>query len=210
NGALVERNLEAEFSSETQLRLILREPDFTTAVNVAREVSRAFDPGMQTTDDLPFMGIAGARDASTIVVEIPEPFREFVPQFISMIEEIQVERSTTARVVVNERTGTVVLSGDVSISEVAVAHGNLRVSVHSSTGVSQPAAFGGGGDTAVVNNSDLTVEEELAPLILIPEGNTITDVVDALNALGTSSRDLIAILQAIDSAGALHAELEIQ
>jgi flagellar P-ring protein precursor FlgI len=212
-GAIVERQLDLDLSRSTSIRLILFDGDFTTAVNVARAITERFDPSLPPSDPsappVPFSGIAQATDSSTVVVEIPEAFREAVPQFISSIEELQVETSGVARIIVNERTGTVVLSGDVSLSEVAVAHGNLRVTVSSSTAVSQPNPLAAG-RTEVVGNGTLDVQQGSAPLILVQEASSIADVVAALNALGTTSHDLIAILQAIDAAGALHGRLEIQ
>ena len=209
-GAIVEQSPGFELDTSGSLRLVLEEPDFTTSVRVARAVSALFDPTIPTEDSVqPFTGIAEAVDSATVIIQVPQDFQNYTAQFIALIEELEVERDAIAKVIVNERTGTVVLGKEVSLSEVAVAHGSLSVEVRTSYEASQPNPFGDG-DTTMVPNSDVTVEEEPAPLVHIQESATIADVVLALNALGTSSRDLIAILQAIDAAGALNAQLEIQ
>jgi len=209
-GAIVEQDVSVDLSSQTSIRLILHASDFTTAVAIARRISETFDPSMGASDtSTPFAGIAEAVDASTVRVEVPEPFQAAVPQFISILEDLDVEHDTVARVIVNERTGTVVINGNVTVSEVAVAHGNLNVTIARRSRVAQPNAFGAG-TTQVVDDGSVNVNEENAAFVTVAESTTIGEVVAALNALGTSSRDLIAILQAIDAAGALHAELVIQ
>jgi len=223
-GALIEKNLEVNLSGRESLRLILRTPDFSTASAIAGVVSAfmtpaaAVDPNAPVVDPNapaklglpdPNKGPARAIDGGTVQVEIPENYRENVSQFIAAIENLEVQPGQIAKVVVNERTGTVVLGGDVRIREVAIAHGNLNVTISSSTDISQPNALAGG-KTKAVTNSATTVEEEDRALRVITPGGSITDVVSALNALGASPRDLIAILQAIEAAGALDARLVIQ
>jgi len=223
-GALIEKNLEVNLSGRESLRLILRTPDFSTASEIAGVVSAfmtpaaAVDPNAPVVDPNapaklglpdPNKGPARAIDGGTVQVEIPENYRENVSQFIAAIENLEVQPGQIAKVVVNERTGTVVLGGDVRIREVAIAHGNLNVTISSSTDISQPNALAGG-KTKAVTNSATTVEEEDRALRVITPGGSITDVVSALNALGASPRDLIAILQAIEAAGALDARLVIQ
>lgn len=219
NGGLVEKNIEVNLNKRASLRLVLREPDFTTAAEVARVVSEflmpaAVDPNaaapVQKKLREPNNGPARAIDAGTIQVEIPENFRENVPQFIAAIETLEVTPSQMAKVVVNERTGTVVLGGDVRIREVAIAHGNLSVTITSFNDVSQPGPLSRGGKTTKVTNSDTSVSEEAGALKVVTPGGSIADVVAALNALGASPRDLIAILQAIEAAGALDARLVIR
>ncbi|MFT4703287.1 MAG: flagellar P-ring protein precursor FlgI [Bradymonadia bacterium] len=213
SGAIVEQSITTSFGEGEEIRLNLHDPDFTTAVNVAREIGALFateaDAVEPTEGPSPYVGIASAVDASTIVVQIPEPFRNAVPQFVSIIERVEVETDTVARVIVNERTGTVVLGGNVRLSEVAVAHGSLSVRVDTTFTTSQPSPFGEG-DTQVVPNADLQVQEEDVTLRLVGPAASIEDVISALNAVGTTPRDLIAILDAINSAGALHADLVIQ
>ncbi len=229
-GALIEKNLEVNLSGRESLRLILRSPDFSTASEIAGVVSAfmtpaavvdpnaAVDPNAPVVDPNapaklglpdPNKGPARAIDGGTVQVEIPENYRENVSQFIAAIENLEVKPGQIAKVVVNERTGTVVLGGDVRIREVAIAHGNLNVTISSSTSVSQPNALAGG-NTKAVRNSETSVEEEDRALRVVTPGGSITDVVSALNALGASPRDLIAILQAIEAAGALDARLVIQ
>lgn len=233
NGALVERDVAIELTGRTELRLILRQPDFTTAVRVAQRISTLYGPGagaagganqaggpqnsaqngpqnnQQATGEQPFDGIAEAVDAATIRVQVPEAFADHVPQFIAAVETLDVQPNSRARVVVNERTGTVVMGGDVRVREVAVAHGNLRVAISTDYGVSQPNPFGQG-DTEVVPDEEVGAGEDGGSLRVVEAGATIGDVVGALNALGATPRDLIAILQAIKTAGALDAELVIQ
>lgn len=226
-GALIERELGVDLSTRTEIRLVLREPDFTTAMAVARAVNELFPeapaaaaPAEGAAPDAapaappasgpqPSAGIATALDSSTVRIEVPAAFQSAVPQFIATVEVLQVATSRTARVVVNERTGTVVLGGDVRISQVAVAHGGLTVRVSSQNEASQPNPLGTG-DTQTVTNTDVQVSEQPGYLSVIDGGASIGDVVAALNAIGATPRDLIAILQAIKSAGALEAQLVIQ
>ncbi len=211
SGAMIEKSLEEEWGSRTELLLNLYEADFTTAVEMANAISAEFaDPNVVPDPTKPIEGIAKAVDAATIRVSVPDDWQEFAPQFIARIEKLEVTPDTVARVVVNERTGTVVLGGNVKIREVAVAHGNLTLNVSTDYTASQPSAFLGQGETAVVPDSGVQANEERGKLQVIPEGATIGDVVAALNAIGVSPRDLIAILQAIKAAGALDAEIEIQ
>lgn len=249
SGALIERAVALDLSKKETLRLNLFEPDFVTAVEIARKISEAFPPEKKEEEKpeaaeekkaeegkegeekpeakpgegeevktvakkdkpkKPFEGIAAAVDASTVRIEIPEAFRAHVPQFIAVIEALEVRRDASARVVINERTGTVVLGGKVRISTVAIAHGNLNVEVSTELSASQPAPFRGGGKTVVLPNADVSATEGKAPLRVVNQGATIGDVVSALNAVGVSPRDLIAILQAIKAAGALDAKLVIQ
>lgn len=210
NGALVERDVAVDLSKRTEIRLVLHYADFATAVETAKVVSGFFKEGEAVDDPKkPIEGIARALDAATVRVEVPKSFAEHVPQFISTIELLEVKPSRSARVVVNERTGTVVLGGDVRISEVAVAHGSLSVTVSTEETASPAASFNPQGAKLIENETVDAVEGGQA-LTLVPDGASITDVVAALNALGATPRDLIAILQAIDAAGALHARLLIQ
>ena len=126
-----------------------------------------------------------------------------------MIEKLDVNPDMGAKVVINERTGTVVMGENVRISTVAIAHGNLSIVIKESPQVSQPLPFSEGGQTVVTPNTDVSVKEETKQLVLVDAGASIGDVVSALNALGVSPRDLIAIFQAIKAAGALQAELEV-
>ena len=126
--------------------------------------------------------------------------------FLANMERLEIEPDTTARVAVNERTGTVVMGGNVRISSCAVAHGNLTVSVREDPNVVQPASFGGG-STAVEHRSDITVDEDGTSMIAMPSTTTVRDLVRVLNSIGATPRDIIEILQAVNEAGALHGEL---
>ncbi len=198
SGATVERELLNLLSSRSQLELALGIPDFTTALRTAAAINAALGSG-----------VARAVDAGTIQLALPAGGDEAIVRFLAQVEAIEVRPDHRARVVLNERTGTVVMGADVSISTVAVAHGNLTVTVRAENQVSQPEPFSRLGETVVVQNQDLTVEEEAAQLTLVQGPVTIAELVRGLNALGVTPRDLIAILQAIRAAGALSAELEI-
>lgn len=211
NGAIVEREVAVELAGKKEIRLILHTPDFRTAVDISRKVSGfwAEQSGEAVDEKKPDQGIASAVDAATIRVEVPEGFSDHVPQFIATLEMLDVSISTSAKVVVNERTGTVVLGGDVRISEVAVAHGSLNVTV-ATENEGLPAAPLNPNGADKVANEFVNAQEGAGALQVVQAGASIGDVVGALNALGVTPRDLIAILQAIDSAGALHAKLVIQ
>ena len=127
----------------------------------------------------------------------------------TLIEKLEVQPDLTARVIINERTGTVVMGENVRISTIAIAHGNLSIVIKESPQVSQPLPFSEGGETVITPDTDLSVTEGENQLVVMPSGTSIGEVVSALNALGVSPRDLIAIFQAIKAAGALQAELEV-
>jgi flagellar P-ring protein precursor FlgI len=197
NGATLKFDHDVEFINQGSLELVLRHPDFTTAQRIADVISSVTPGG------------AIARDAGTIEVLIPADVLEvgLSSQFIASIESLRVTPEQRARVVVNERTGTVVIGGEVMISTAIVAHGNLTVRVGSSLGVSQPEAFSQGGETVVVEDVQVEVEEEPAAIILVPQTTSVQELADVLNQLGASPRDLISILEALQSLGALQMEL---
>ncbi len=149
-------------------------------------------------------------DAGTVLVRVPQAFVESVPRLVAELEALEVESDRETRVVINERTGTVVLGERVKIAPVAIAHGGLTVAVSESFSVSQPGPFSRRGDTAVVPETRVTAQEQGGQLRELEEGASLSDVVQALNALGVSPRDLVAILQGLRSSGALQAELVIQ
>jgi len=154
--------------------------------------------------------IAKAVDPSSVLVRVPLGDQPQLMEFIARIETLTLVVDTPARVVINERTGTIIMGSQLRISTVAVAHGNLTIQIREDKQVSQPAPFAPQGSaTVVVPKSEVTIKEEKAQLAVVSEGVSIGDVVQALNALGVTPRDLIAILQAIRQAGALMAELEI-
>ena len=196
SGAIVERDVPTQFAADGGIALALNRPDFTTASRIAEVVSRRFGP------------IAAARDAGTVVVGVPPEYAGNLVGFIAAVEELPVSPDNAAKVVVNERTGTVVMGGNVTIDAVAVAQGGLTVKVSRSTEVSQPPPFSGG-STVVTQNTTVDAKEQSAPLIMLPAASSVSDLVAALNAVGATPRDVISILQAIKAAGALHAELQL-
>ena len=216
NGAMIERSTNVKLEGKSEIRLVLHEPDFSTAVRVATSISQTFGGGQasatggQGAPQPVTGGIARALDPTTIVVEVPESFVDHVPQFIAAIEGLEVERDTVAKIVINERTGTIVLGGRVQVREVAVAHGNLNVNVSTIYNAAQPAPFSDTGRTAVLPDSQVAATEGSMGLHMVGPSASIGEVVSALNAIGVTPRDLIAILQAMKAAGALDAVIEIQ
>ena len=195
SGALIEREVPLRFRDKREISINLREPDFTTALRLAAAVNSA-------------MGgkYAMPLDGGTVRVDIPADYPTDVVQLVASIEKLGVTPDRVARVVLDERTGTVVIGEDVRISAVAISHGNLSIVVKERPEVSQPLPFSEG-ETRVTPNTELTVREEKGSVMLMPEGVSIQEVVRALNAIGVSPRDLIAIFQALKEAGALQAEL---
>jgi len=201
-GATVEVGVSAQMVSENhQMTFVLNEPDYTTANRVAEAINRRYGAGL-----------AQARDASGIELLVPEAQRRQLVAFVAGLESITVEPDRRAKVVVNERTGTVVSGGDVRISKVAISHGDLKLSVRNETAASQPYFLGEAGDgvrTALVTNTRVDVEERNGPGF-VTGSTTVADLVQTLARLKTPTRDIISILRAVKAAGALHAELLIQ
>ncbi|MGD2097759.1 MAG: flagellar basal body P-ring protein FlgI [Desulfobacterales bacterium] len=197
-GALVEKQLHSNFNEKKALTLALKEPDFTTASRVAQAINRAF-----------YDQLAQTENAGSIRVTVPQNYAGNTVQFVTMIERLGVTPDMVSKVVVNERTGTVIMGENVRISTIAIAHGNLSIQINESQDVSQPLPFSRGGETVVTPESEIVVQEGKNPIFLVESGVSIGEVVKALNALGVSPRDLIAIFQALKAAGALQAELEI-
>lgn len=180
-----------------QLDLLLRYPDFTTSKRMADAINVA------TGDE-----IAIAVDASAIAVKIPEDYQKDIVSFIALIEMVDVQVDVPAKVVVNERTGTVVMGAGVVISSVAVAHGGLSISVTKEEAVSQPN-IGAAGNTAVTESNTVVTEEEDGSLSMIGGNVTIGELVNALNKMGVKPRDLIQILITIKASGAMQSDLEV-
>jgi flagellar P-ring protein precursor FlgI len=180
---------------------VLSEPDYTTANRVAEAINRQLGAGL-----------AHARDASGIEVELPAAQQAEPVAFLARLEGVAVEPDRRPRVVINERTGTVVSGGDVRISRVAISHGDLKITVASYNSVSQPTLIerpGASVRTAVVTNTELAVEEP-SGVGFLASGNTVSDLVQSLARMKTSTRDIISILRAVKAAGALHGELVVQ
>ncbi len=176
----------------------LAQPDYKTAYTVAQAINNHFGSVL-----------AKAANSSKVDVLIPENYRELKADFISEIEALKISPDVKSIVVVNERTGTIIMGGEVKIFPVAIAQGNLTVKVEDETLVSQPDTPLTLGTTVVTPKKSLTVKEEKKQLSILKNGNTIADIVKALNALGVAPRDLIAVLQALKEAGALQAELKV-
>jgi flagellar P-ring protein precursor FlgI len=198
SGAVVEREVPMALDPST-VTLNLRAADFTTAVRLAQAVN-----GTGVGE------VARAIDPSTVVVKVPAADQPRLMEFIARIESATLRVDAPARVVINERTGTIIMGSQLRIATVAVAHGNLTIQIREEKQVSQPPPFAPRGSaTVVVPKSEVTIKEEKSRLALVPEGVSIGEVVQALNALGVTPRDLISILQAIRQSGALTADLEI-
>jgi len=197
-GALVEKEIHSNFNQKDSLTLALHEPDFTTASRVAQAINRAF-----------YSQLAQTENAGSIQVSVPENYLGNTVQFVTLIESLGVTPDMVSKVVVNERTGTVIMGENVRIATIAIAHGNLSIQIDESQNVSQPLPFSRGGRTVVTPESDIVVQEGKNPIFLVESGVSIGELVKALNALGVSPRDLIAIFQALKAAGALQAELEV-
>ncbi|MBI5893017.1 MAG: flagellar basal body P-ring protein FlgI [Deltaproteobacteria bacterium] len=197
SGALIEKEVTLRLDNKDELVLTLKRADFTTAKKLTDAINK-------TVGD----GTAISVDAATVALKVPESYKKSVIGFISDIEKIDVGVDVIAKVIVNERTGTIVMGENVKVSTVAVSHGSLSVEIKTRYNVSQPAPFSGG-QTIVVPEQDVAVKEQEAKLIMLPEGVSLAEIVRALNAIGVTPRDLISILQAIKAAGALQADLEI-
>ncbi len=198
-GARVEREVEFDFARLSQVRLALRAPDFTTAGRIEQVINREF--GRQ---------VAAMLDAGTVLVDIPSTRMASPAHALGRIENLTVAPQTRARVVVDHRTGTIVMGSDVRISEVAVAQGNLTLRVEEEPLVIQPNPFSPG-ETVVVPRTTVGMDEaERTGLAELGAGTSLSEVVAGLNALGVSPREMIDILTAISAAGALHAEFVVR
>jgi len=198
NGALVERELPTVLADRGQLRLNLNQPDFTTALRIGQAVNGRFKGP-----------VAASSDPGSVVMTVPDAYQGRVVEFIAELERLEVQPDMVAKVVVNERTGTIVIGDNVKISTVAVSHGNLSLYIKETPKVSQPAPFSDRGETVVVPRTEVKVSEEGGGLAVVKAGANIGELVRALNALGVTPRDLIGILQAIKASGAMQAELSI-
>jgi flagellar P-ring protein precursor FlgI len=195
-GGIVERAVPFEFNNQDSLTLSMSAPDFSTTHQVVERINKA-------------LGGTFARsvDVGTITLDIPADFRGNMVPLMASLENIEITPDSVAKVVVDEKTGTIILGRDVRISRVAVAHGNLQVLVSENQDVSQPGPFSGG-STAITPSTDIATREEQRNLNIL-EGATLQELVDALNSVGATPRDLISILRSMKAAGALHAQLEV-
>ncbi len=196
-GALIEKEIPFCLDATKPLILSMEKADFVTAARIAQKINNTFN-----------IKIAQAKDPRNILLTIPEQYQTNMVELIAKIHEIEVTPDSRARIIINERTGTVVVGEKVRISSIAISHGNLSIEIKETMQISQPPPFSSG-ETTIVSNTETIVNEEPGKLIPIPGNITIGELVKALNAIGVTSRDLIAILQSIRAAGALHAELKI-
>jgi flagellar P-ring protein precursor FlgI len=197
NGAIIEREIEFALNRLPNVRLALRNADFTTAKRIAAAVND-------------FLGAKSAEpiDPSTVQLSIPPEFKGNVVAFLTEIEQLQVEPDLAAKIIIDERSGIIVMGRDVRVATVAVAQGNLTVSISESPQVSQPNPLSRG-RTVVTPRSSVRVTEDGKKLALVKDGVSLQQLVDGLNGLGIGPRDLIGILQAIKAAGAIEADIEV-
>jgi flagellar P-ring protein precursor FlgI len=198
NGAIIEREIEFALNRLGQVRLALRNADFTTAKRIAAAVNDFI--GKATAEPL---------DPSTVQITVPAQYNGNVVSLLTEIEQLQIEPDLSAKIVIDERSGVIVMGRDVRVSMVAVAQGNLTVTISETPQVSQPAPFSRTGQTTVVPRTRVGVQEDGKKLALVKEGVSLQQLVDGLNSLGIGPRDMIAILQAIKAAGAIQADIEV-
>ncbi|MBC2595034.1 flagellar basal body P-ring protein FlgI [Ruficoccus amylovorans] len=196
-GAIVEREIQTRVLDNQAFTLFLQNPDYVSAVSMAEKINTYFPAA------------ARALSPNAIRVQVPAQYQGEEMTFIASVQSIEVEPDTVARVVVNERSGTIVATAEVRLSEVAINHGNITVSVARTPVVSQPNAFSNG-KTVVTSSTDLNVTERAGGFRYLDKAPTLQDLTTALNSLGVSPRDMMSILQALKTAGALQAELIIE
>lgn len=197
-GVIIEKDLNFKLGLDGEIKLFLHKPDFTTATGITSRINESLN-----------FRYAATIDPSAVRLKIPPEYKDRIVEFITRVEALEVSVDAPARVVMNERTGTIVIGEKVRLAPVAIAHGALTIEIKTDYNVSQPPPFAPeGAATVVVPKTDVSVKEQKASLMEV-SGTTLGDIVMALNSLGVTPRDLIAILQALKSSGALMAELEI-
>lgn len=197
NGAIVEREVPTRFVHDSTMRLLLHNPDFTSAARMADAINTRW------------ANLALATDAATVAVRVPDEFRGRDVSFLAELGVVECTPDTLARIVINERTGTIVATSTVRISRMAISHGSLTITVTSNLGVSQPNSFNNSGSTTVLPSTQTEVNETKGGFTILDESPTIERLASALNALGVSARDMMAIFQVMKRSGALQAELII-
>ena len=197
SGAIVEREIDFDLNDLPEVRLALRNPDFTTSRRIARAIN-----GFTSGD------MAVAMNDATVLLRKPDTYPGTIVDLITDIEQLPVQPDQVAKVVIDENSGTIVMGSDVRISTVAIAQGNLTIKITETPQVSQPNPFAEQGQTTVVPRTDIDVNQGDAKLAVMESGVTLQDLVTGLNKLGVGPRDIITILQAIKTAGALQAEIE--
>jgi flagellar P-ring protein precursor FlgI len=217
-GGLVEANVPFSLTScdQSEIILLLNRPDFTTAVTMADKINVILAAEEESKDPDGFKldrnngkhFKSWAEDGGVVKISIPERYQHRIPEMIARVEQIEIEQDTVAKVILNEKTGTIVMGENVRISTVAIAHGNIHIEVTSMMSASQPAPLSNG-KTVLIQNADIAVQEEKSKMNVIKSGISIGELVNGLNALGATPRDLIVILQMIKAAGAMDAEIDI-
>jgi flagellar P-ring protein precursor FlgI len=197
NGAIVEQEIGYDAMKGDPLVISLKRYDFTNARKVVERINDVFE------------GCAAAQDGGTISLSIPLELKEDPVKFLSVIENLDIKLDNQAKIVVDEKTGTIVIGEDVRIATVGISHGNISVQIKEMKNVSQPMPFSKSGQTVVTPETEIRVDEEKGHFYYMEEGTSIKELVNALNALGVSTRDVIIILQTIKASGALNAELEV-
>jgi flagellar P-ring protein precursor FlgI len=198
-GAIVEREIPFTLVHDNTVDILLREPDFTSASRLASALNDRFT---NTT--------ARALDSTTVRVEVPDEFRSASVDFIARLESVEVESDIPARIIINERTGTIVATAHIRVAACAVSHGNITITIANNANVSQPNALSRTGETVVTQQTDTAVREEKGALIPLQEMPTVEKVAQSLNSLGVTPRDMMSIFQAMKQAGALQAELVLR
>lgn len=196
-GGVIEREVAFSFNSQDDLTISLSTMDFGTTMQVVESINQSLGG--------PY---ASAEDISTVQLAVPERFVGNMVPLLASLENLSVSPDSRAKVVVDEKTGTIVLGSDVRLSKVAVAHGNLQIVIAESQDVSQPGPLAEGGQTVTTPETDIQVQEQNNQLMLM-EGATLQELVDGLNAIGAAPRDLISIIRTLRAAGALYAEVEV-
>jgi flagellar P-ring protein precursor FlgI len=199
NGAIIENEVPFSLEDMSNVRLALRNPDFTTS----RRVSDAINA---------YLGekLAKATDPATISLDIPERYRDNIVELMTRIEQLRVTPDNPAKIVIDESSGIVVIGKDVRINKLAIAQGNLTIKISEIPFVSQPLPFSDSGATVVGYTTEFDIDESSdSRLTIVETGVNLQELVDGLNALGVSPRDLISILQAVKASGALQADIEV-
>ena len=199
NGAMVERAIVTDLAANGSLTLVLRQDDFTTSARLSRAVNELFGAGT-----------ARSLDGRNIVVKVPTKYLDDNVSFISDLETVRVQTDIVAKVIINERTGTIIMGSNVRLSSVAISQGGVTVRIGTEYDVSQPNILSKTGETAVTPRVNVEVTERKPESLILPDGATVEEVVRGLRAVGATARDIISILQAIKGAGALAADLELQ
>jgi flagellar P-ring protein FlgI len=199
NGATVERTVAAEVAANNRLTLVLRNEDFSTANKLNQLINATF--GSATSKAL---------DGRNVEVILPTSFIENRVGFIAELENLRLTPEKIAKIIINERTGTIIMGREVRLAAVAISQGGITIRIGTDYGVSQPNPLSRKGDTKVISKTTVEVQEKKPESVILPDGATVDEVVRGLRTLGVSARDVISILQAIKSAGAMNADLEMQ